>query len=90
MTSNTGNDKLFYTVREAAEVLRVNSATLYRAIREDAFPAVAIRSRYVVPAKAITQLAEQAAETGQLVDVAEMAAQRRRAREVQRLHPEWT
>lgn len=41
----------FYTVREAARVLRVAPSTLYRAIREDAFPAVRVRSRYVVPAR---------------------------------------
>ncbi|MGH3570815.1 MAG: helix-turn-helix domain-containing protein, partial [Pseudonocardiaceae bacterium] len=29
----------FYTVPEAARVLRVTPATIYRAIRDDAFPA---------------------------------------------------
>jgi hypothetical protein len=37
----------FYTVPEAARILCVDPATLYRAIREDAFPAVRVRSRYV-------------------------------------------
>lgn len=36
---------VFYTVREAANILRCNKNTLYRAIREDAFPAMKIRSR---------------------------------------------
>ena len=75
----------FYTVREAARILRVDSATLYRAIREDAFPAVRIRSRYVVPAAALYQLVADAATSGSCVDVAQMAATRRAAREVQRL-----
>jgi excisionase family DNA binding protein len=72
--------KHFYTVREAAAVLRVDPATLYRAIREDAFPAAKLRSRYIVPAKALDQLIEQAASTGQVVDVAKLAAERRTER----------
>jgi excisionase family DNA binding protein len=90
MTMADAPTKLFYTIREAAEVLRVAPSTLYRAIREEAFPAVAVRSRYVVPAKVISALAEEAAETGQLVDVAAMAAERKQEREMRRLHPEWT
>lgn len=75
----------FYTVAEAARILRVDPATLYRAIREDAFPAVQVRTRYVVPAVALEKLAAEAAETGGRVDVARMAAERRTAREVARL-----
>jgi excisionase family DNA binding protein len=75
----------FYTVSEAARILRVDRATLYRAIREDAFPAVRIRTRYVVPAAALHTLATKAAESGGCVDVAAMAAQRRTAREVARM-----
>jgi excisionase family DNA binding protein len=75
----------FYTVPEAARVLRVTPATIYRAIREDAFPAVRIRTRYVVPAAAVDRLAAEAAESGGCVDVAQMAAQRRTTREVARV-----
>lgn len=75
----------FYTVSEAARILRVDPATLYRAIREDAFPAVRVRSRYVVPAVALERLAAEAAETGGRVDMARMAAERRTARDVARL-----
>jgi excisionase family DNA binding protein len=75
----------FYTVPEAARVLRVTPATIYRAIREDAFPAVRIRTRYVIPASAVDRLAAEAAESGGCVDVAAMAAQRRTAREMARL-----
>jgi len=75
----------FYTVPEAARVLRVTPATIYRAIREDAFPAVRIRTRYVVPAAAVDRLAAEAAESGGCVDVARMAAERRSAREVARV-----
>ncbi|MGH4002944.1 MAG: helix-turn-helix domain-containing protein [Pseudonocardiaceae bacterium] len=84
-STNQGAERpAFYTVAEAARVLRVTPATIYRAIREDAFPAVRIRSRYVVPAAAVDRLAAEAAESGACVDVAQMAAQRRTAREVAR------
>ena len=75
----------FYTVAETAALLRVDTATIYRAIREDAFPAIRVRSRYVVPAAAVEQLAAQAVQTGGCVDVAAIAAERRLAREVTRL-----
>jgi excisionase family DNA binding protein len=58
-------DKRFYTVPEAAEVLRVSEVTLYREIRENRFPALKIRGRYVVPAKAIDEMEQDAlAATG--------------------------
>lgn len=75
---------LFYTVAEAASLLRVDRATLYRAIREDAFPAVRVRSRYVIPAVAVERLAADAAESGGCIDVAAVATGRRVAREVAR------
>jgi excisionase family DNA binding protein len=52
--------KRFYTVPEAAELLRVSEVTLYREIRESRFPALRIRGRYVVPAKAIDELEQEA------------------------------
>lgn len=75
----------FYTVAETAALLRVDVATIYRAIREDAFPAIRVRSRYVIPAAAVEQLATRAAQTGGCVDVAAIAAERRLARDVARL-----
>ncbi|MGH3711106.1 MAG: helix-turn-helix domain-containing protein [Pseudonocardiaceae bacterium] len=83
-TTKSAGSPAFYTVPEAARVLRVTPATLYRAIRDDAFPAVRIRTRYVIPAAAVDRLAAEAAESGGCVDVAQMAAQRRTAREVAR------
>lgn len=83
-TQNAGRPT-FYTVREAARIMRCNPSTLYRAIRDDAFPAVRVRARYVVPASAVDKLAEEASESGGCVDVAQMAADRRTAREVARL-----
>jgi len=76
----------FYTVAETARLLRIGTATLYRAIREDAFPAIRVRSRYLIPAAAVDALIAQATESGGCVDVAEMAAERRLAREVARLN----
>ena len=75
----------FYTVHEAAKILRCNPNTLYRAIHDDAFPAVRIRGRFVVPAAAVDRLATEAIESGGCVDVAKLAAERRTAREITRL-----
>lgn len=71
----------FYTVREAARILRVAPSTLYRVIREGDFPAVQLRTRYVVPAAALERLLTEATETGGLVDPSRIAAERRAARE---------
>lgn len=75
----------FYTVAEAARLLQVDRAAIYRAIREDAFPAVRVRSRYVIPAVAVEQMAADGVETGACVDVAAIAHGRRVAREVSRM-----
>lgn len=75
----------FYTVKEAAEILRVNAATIYAAIREDAFPAVRLRSRYVIPAAALERLVAEAAESGGVVDVSVMVAARRTEGDAARL-----
>ena len=86
MDRTTSKEPLFYTVTEAAKVLRVAPSTLYRAIREDAFPAVKIRTRYIVPTNVITQLTDDAAEMGGVVDVAKMTAEKRVIRDVGRLN----
>jgi excisionase family DNA binding protein len=75
----------FYTVREAAKVLRCDPSTLYRAIREDTFPAIRIRTRYIVPAEVVNQMIRDAAETGACIDVAKIASQRRIERELRRI-----
>ncbi len=46
----------FYSVAEAAKILKVSDVTLYREIAAGEFPAVKFRGRYVIPAKAIDQL----------------------------------
>ena len=75
----------FYTVREAAKVLRCDPATLYRAIRDESFPAVRLRSRYVIPAQVLNQMIQDAIDTGACVDLAKIAAERRAERDVQHL-----
>jgi excisionase family DNA binding protein len=75
----------FYTVHEAAQILRVNPSTLYQSIREEAFPAVRIRSRYVIPATALEQIVNEVTASGGVVDPAQVVAQRRTAREVRRV-----
>ena len=85
-TNPTNNYRpAFYTVREAAKVLRVGPSTLYRIIREGDFPAVRLRSRYVVPTAALDRLLAEAEATGSVVDPARIAAERRTAREVARV-----
>lgn len=85
-TSKVSHAPTFYTVREAAKIMRCNPSTLYRAIRDDAFPAVRIRTRYVVPTKAIEELIERTTNSDGCVDVAKLASERRTEREIERLH----
>lgn len=54
---------------EVAEILRVDAATVYRSIREGAFPAIRIRSRYVIPAAAVAEMAEEASRSGTCLDL---------------------
>lgn len=84
MDTNLNVAPAFYTVGEAAEILRVNPVTLYRAIRDDAFPAVRIRTRYVVPAAALNELIAEVTASGGCIDLADLIADRRTAREAGR------
>jgi excisionase family DNA binding protein len=62
--------KRFYAVAEAADLLGLSEPTLYRAIRAGEFPAIRVRNRYVVPAKAIDDLESSALASG-LVNAAD-------------------
>lgn len=53
---SAGADRRFFTVAEAAELLGLSEPTVYRAIRAGEFPAIKVRGRYVVPAKAIDEM----------------------------------
>jgi excisionase family DNA binding protein len=65
----SGTAPMFYTVSEVAEILRVDPATIYRSIRANAFPAIRIRSRYVIPATAVIEMAEEASRSGVCLDL---------------------
>jgi excisionase family DNA binding protein len=62
-------EPILLTVREAAAILRVDAATIYRAIRAGSFPAVRVRTRYVVPAAALHAMAATAVNDGSCVDL---------------------
>ena len=57
----------FYSVSQAARMFGTAPVTLYRAIRAGEFPAVRIRGRLIVPAKAIEAMAEAATNERTLV-----------------------
>jgi excisionase family DNA binding protein len=48
--------KRFFTVAEAAQLLGLSEPTVYRAIHAGEFPAIKVRGRYVVPARAIDEM----------------------------------
>lgn len=52
----------FYTVTEAAQLLRLSAPTVYREIRAGRFPAIRVRGRYVIPAKALDAMEQAALE----------------------------
>ena len=58
-TCGTNTDGLplrrFYVVKEAAGFLGVSTMTLYRMIREQQFPAVRLRTRWIVPVEAVSE-----------------------------------
>jgi excisionase family DNA binding protein len=68
-----------YSVPEAAALLSVSPEHLYRLVRGGRFPCVQMRSggdhsRWVVPAKALEKLLDDATATGGCVDVATWVA----------------
>lgn len=75
----------FLLVREAAEIMRMDDSTLYRHLREGRFPAVKVGGRYLVPAAAVEQMAEDALVSGQCVVVAQWAVRWREERAAEAL-----
>ncbi|GAA1531193.1 helix-turn-helix domain-containing protein [Kribbella lupini] len=68
-----------YTIPEAAALCSVSQEHLYRLVRADAFPAVRMqrgdgKGRYVIPAKAVEQLLNDAVVGGGCVEASEWAA----------------
>jgi len=72
-TSGTdpGSVPRFYTVPQAARLVGTAPVTLYRAIRDGEFPALRIRGRLIIPARAIDAMIEAAISEKAVVDVAE-------------------
>ncbi|WP_088319397.1 helix-turn-helix domain-containing protein [Kineosporia sp. R_H_3] len=62
--------RAFYNVREAARMFGMSAMTLYRAIEAGEFPAVRIRGRLIIPARAIDEMVAAALRDGQ-VDAAD-------------------
>ena len=60
----------FYSVPQVARMFGMSSMTVYRAIAAGEFPAVRIRGRLIVPAKAIEAMAEVAMAEHTVVDAA--------------------
>ena len=50
----------FFSVADAARMLGISEATLYRAVSDGQFPAVRIRDRVIIPAKALEALTDSA------------------------------
>src|SRR3954451_2571049 len=61
--TDSAKPKRFFTVAEAAELMGLSEPTVYRAIRAGEFPAIKVRGRYVVPAKAIDEMEASALAT---------------------------
>jgi excisionase family DNA binding protein len=60
----------FYSVAEVAQMLGMSSMTVYRAIAAGEFPAVRIRGRLIVPARAVEAMADAAIAERTVVDAA--------------------
>jgi excisionase family DNA binding protein len=60
----------FYSVSQVAQMLGMSPMTVYRAIAAGEFPAVRIRGRLIVPAKAVEAMADVATAEQTVVDAA--------------------
>lgn len=58
----------FYSVPEIARMLGMSKMTVYRAIAAGEFPAVKIRGRLIVPARALDEMIEAAVADQTVVD----------------------
>jgi excisionase family DNA binding protein len=62
----------FYSIAATARMLGMSQMTLRRAIQDGQFPAVRIRGRVIVPAKAIDAMTDSAIEGSRLIDAASL------------------
>ncbi|WP_442785112.1 helix-turn-helix domain-containing protein [Amycolatopsis sp. H20-H5] len=69
----------FYRVSEVTTMLNLSTVTLYRAIEAGEFPAIRVRGRIIIPARAVDDI-EQAAVTGnRVVEMADFTLLRMRS-----------
>jgi excisionase family DNA binding protein len=61
----------FYSVAQVARLFGMSSMTVYRAISAGEFPAVRIRGRLIVPARAVDSMVEAAVADGGVVDASD-------------------
>lgn len=59
----------FYSVPEVARLCGTSAMTIYRAIDAGEFPAIRIRGRWIVPAKAIDEIEAAAMNHYEAVDI---------------------
>lgn len=71
-----GETPRFYSVPQVARMLGTSPVTLYRAIRDGEFPAVRIRGRLIVPARAIDAMVDAAIEEHAIVDASDWVVRR--------------
>lgn len=68
-----GSGPTFYDVQEVADMFKMSRMTVYRAIGSGEIKAVRIRGRWLVPARVIEALVDEAtrdaAESGPLADL---------------------
>jgi excisionase family DNA binding protein len=61
----------FDSVAEVSPMLGMSTMTVYRAIADDEFPAIKIRGRLIVPAKALEAMVDAATASQAPVDAAD-------------------
>ena len=67
----------FYSVPEAARMIGMAPVTLYRAIRDGEFPAMRVRGRLIIPARAIDAMIDAAITENTVIDASGWAVVRR-------------
>jgi len=67
-----GPERRWYSVAEVARMFGMAQMTLYRAIHAGEFPAVKIRGRYVIPARALAAMEEAAVNSHAMVAAADV------------------
>lgn len=69
----SGEVPRFYSVAQVAAMLGTSAMTVYRAIHDGEFPAIRIRGRLIVPARAVEAMAEVAVAENTVVDASGFA-----------------